>query len=413
MSGYAQGVAVTNSTIIGQYDSVRWIGGASPNLFAEELDIVNASLNGIHRGIYVSLVNSCSFVGCTILHFAPITGLDWAGIQIDQAGLNSASGNTITGSHVATEVGILVSNCGGSVGSLIGPNTVIGNNTYNFFSGTSRGVYLSGTTNNTIVIGNNFSGAAGSGHVSQDTPGNNVVFGNMFNGVVTAVQPLMVFEYGLNTNGPLTTIGGIYQQSTTPGNNILFFEAGGIGTPTFAFSVAATGSTYDTSTGITELTTTAPHGIAALAAFTVSGLAGTGSFASLDGKWVATSVTSTTITFTGPIGLGAVTITGGTVAAGVGTKITLFPAQDTSDVDYAIGYGGNFVWQSVAQNITGNFFSWYGGTTQVAKLDGTGNLSLLTLPASTTYANDAAAAAGGVAVGQLYRNGSVVQVRVS
>jgi hypothetical protein len=35
------------------------------------------------------------------------------------------------------------------------------------------------------------------------------------------------------------------------------------------------------------------------------------------------------------------------------------------------------------------------------------------LPASTTYANDAAAAVGGVAVGQLYRNGSVVQVRVT
>ena len=34
------------------------------------------------------------------------------------------------------------------------------------------------------------------------------------------------------------------------------------------------------------------------------------------------------------------------------------------------------------------------------------------LAASNSYANDAAAAAGGVAVGQLYRNGSVVQVRV-
>ena len=43
----------------------------------------------------------------------------------------------------------------------------------------------------------------------------------------------------------------------------------------------------------------------------------------------------------------------------------------------------------------------------------TGVLSLLALPGSTTYANDAAAATGGVAVGQLYRNGSAVQVRVS
>jgi len=35
------------------------------------------------------------------------------------------------------------------------------------------------------------------------------------------------------------------------------------------------------------------------------------------------------------------------------------------------------------------------------------------LRASTTYANDAAAAAGGVGVGQLYRNGSAVQIRVT
>jgi hypothetical protein len=35
-----------------------------------------------------------------------------------------------------------------------------------------------------------------------------------------------------------------------------------------------------------------------------------------------------------------------------------------------------------------------------------------TLQASSSYANDAAAAAGGVPVGGLYRNGSVIQVRI-
>ena len=43
----------------------------------------------------------------------------------------------------------------------------------------------------------------------------------------------------------------------------------------------------------------------------------------------------------------------------------------------------------------------------------TGAVLLHGLPALHAYANDAAAAAGGVVVGQLYRNGSVVQVRVS
>ena len=41
-----------------------------------------------------------------------------------------------------------------------------------------------------------------------------------------------------------------------------------------------------------------------------------------------------------------------------------------------------------------------------------GAITLPGVQASTSYANDAAAAAGGVAVGQVYRNGSVVQVRI-
>lgn len=36
-----------------------------------------------------------------------------------------------------------------------------------------------------------------------------------------------------------------------------------------------------------------------------------------------------------------------------------------------------------------------------------------TLASSTSYADDTAAASGGVAVGEFYRNGSVVQIRVS
>lgn len=43
----------------------------------------------------------------------------------------------------------------------------------------------------------------------------------------------------------------------------------------------------------------------------------------------------------------------------------------------------------------------------------TGLIDLTAYPASTTYANDAAAAAGGVPIGQIYRNGSALQVRVT
>ena len=42
-----------------------------------------------------------------------------------------------------------------------------------------------------------------------------------------------------------------------------------------------------------------------------------------------------------------------------------------------------------------------------------GNITLPTLATSPSYANDSAAASGGVVIGQLYRNGSVVQIRVN
>jgi hypothetical protein len=42
-----------------------------------------------------------------------------------------------------------------------------------------------------------------------------------------------------------------------------------------------------------------------------------------------------------------------------------------------------------------------------------GNLISSTLAASTSYANDSAAATGGVVVGQFYRNGSALQIRVT
>jgi hypothetical protein len=54
----------------------------------------------------------------------------------------------------------------------------------------------------------------------------------------------------------------------------------------------------------------------------------------------------------------------------------------------------------------------YGAWIMVAQVM-VGNLISTTLAASTSYTNDAAAAAGGVVVGQFYRNGSVLQIRVT
>ena len=75
------------------------------------------------------------------------------------------------------------------------------------------------------------------------------------------------------------------------------------------------------------------------------------------------------------------------------------PFYDPPTVDYPTGQQHSQAWteyhQSVADWISAESAFW------------------ASLAASPSYANDAAAAAGGVGIGARYRNGSVVMVRVS
>jgi len=65
------------------------------------------------------------------------------------------------------------------------------------------------------------------------------------------------------------------------------------------------------------------------------------------------------------------------------------------------------------QEVDANVIEFVLGVSSNGTLVKSGNISLPVLAASTSYANDTAAAVGGVAIGQLYRNGSVVQIRVT
>jgi hypothetical protein len=59
-----------------------------------------------------------------------------------------------------------------------------------------------------------------------------------------------------------------------------------------------------------------------------------------------------------------------------GTKLTLYQAVGSSTVDYAIGIDNSTIWNSVPSNSSSYYFKWYGGTTNIATLDGTGALTL-------------------------------------
>ena len=59
-----------------------------------------------------------------------------------------------------------------------------------------------------------------------------------------------------------------------------------------------------------------------------------------------------------------------------GSKLILYPAIASNQADYAIGIDSATIWNSVPVSSTSFYFKWYGGTTNVATLDGTGALTL-------------------------------------
>jgi|SRR5581483_4318996 len=82
--------------------------------------------------------------------------------------------------------------------------------------------------------------------------------------------------------------------------------------------------TYNNTTGVVVLTMSAPITFDAGDAIVVSSLTGTGAFASLDGTFTSIPTTSgSTVTYNAGAGLGAATITGGSLTLGSGASSAL------------------------------------------------------------------------------------------
>jgi hypothetical protein len=81
--------------------------------------------------------------------------------------------------------------------------------------------------------------------------------------------------------------------------------------------------TYNNTSGLVTLTMSASVGFSAGDAIVVSGLTGTGAFTSLDGTFTALSASGTTVTYNPGAGLGAATITGGSLTLGSGASVAL------------------------------------------------------------------------------------------
>lgn len=126
-------------------------------------------------------------------------------------------------------------------------------------------------------------------------------------------------------------------------------------------------------TGDSDLYMTSANGSTHLMAGTTTRLSLSASaLESNTGLFNLSNSTSNLISFNTTAGIGAPAFT----TRSAGTKISLYSAISATNVDFGIGMENGAIWHSVPSNSITQSFKWYGGITQVAKLDGMGNLEL-------------------------------------
>ncbi len=72
------------------------------------------------------------------------------------------------------------------------------------------------------------------------------------------------------------------------------------------------------------------------------------------------------------VGVGAPTFT----TANIGTRIIYWSSVDANTADYAVGIDAGTLWHGIPRATSGFAFKWYGGTTQIAMLEGTGSFTI-------------------------------------
>lgn len=113
---------------------------------------------------------------------------------------------------------------------------------------------------------------------------------------------------------PVTAINGVLVTlAVTPALGAGNITGGDLHWATSALSIIS--GTYDTGTGATVLTLDAITSYPVGTLINISGLTGTGAFASINGTWAVTARTNTTVTLAVTSGFGAATITGGVLHA--------------------------------------------------------------------------------------------------
>lgn len=200
------------------------------------------------------------------------------------------------------------------------------------------------------------------------------------------------------TGSSLTSVGtiatGVWNGTVVAG------QYGGTGVANTGKTITLGGNLTTSGAYTTTFTSTANTSVT---------LPSTGTLATLDGTESLTNKTLTT-----PVvdridwaasGTGAPAFT----TRSAGTKLTLYPAIGASSADYAIGINAATLWSSIPTNVSDHYFKWYGGTTEVASLSGTGVLTVGSINNPTITGTLTAGGSAGTTGYYLQTTGSGVQ----
>jgi len=326
------------------------------------------------------------------------TYLQWNGTAFVFAAVTGATGGTVTSvGGTGTVNGLTLSGTvtasgnltlGGTL-SLVSP-PAIGSTTPNTGAFTILTVNSAGTSAVTLSPT-----GAGTVTIAPTTAG---TINNMSIGATTA------------TTGRFTTVTSTIATGTAPftvasTTNVVNLNASSINGATFASpgtigsgtastgrfttveSTIATGTapfTVASTTNVANLNASSLNGATFAAPGAIgSGTASTGAFTTVTASTQAgttsnsgsirlSNATSARIDFVAS-GVAAPTFTN----ESAGTKIVLYPGLGASAADWAIGIETGTIWFSVPQAIGTNYFRFYGGTTKVAELTGTGALTVV------------------------------------
>jgi len=394
-SGAAAGLVVTNNATVGGTLAVTsTVSSGSSYLLAGApfLSAPNSSslgptlLLGLGAGKNLGLGTGAQGTVAVGYQAGGGAGTGMTGNENTMVGWN-AGGNVTTGSF-CTYIGL---NCGGLT-TVDNNNTCLGNDAMRNSTGAGNvavgvPVMRDGVYNSCVAIG----GLTQNGNASANATGMVVIgIGAVAGTTLATAQNNVVI--GTNAAGTMTTASSNIIIGTNSGNTITTGIAN-----TFVGHQSGQATTVQqncTFIGNVAGKSLGGQSVTAVGSGAMGGGSGGASFCTAIGMSAGNKVTGANNTLLG-YSVGGATLTTGSGNIFIGNSSAIDAA--TAAESNMLRIGANAVNTIRASGIN----------------SATPALFLDWMPASTTYANDAAAQTGGVAVGQLYRNGSAIQVRVT